>query len=219
MKKKVIIIGGSKGIGRAINNIFKKDGAYLTHPMSSKTLDTSNIHSINKFLKIHKKTDILVLNTGGPPKSSNIKNISYDEWIKNFNQLFYGFYKILTNIKIAKNGYVFLISSHLIETQNTDMVISASLRTGFLHVFKALSVSMAKDKITFLNIAPGPIKTDRLLSLNNGNIEGLKNVVPAGYVSSQNELSKFIYSLVKYKIKYLTNKTIVFDGGISNRFL
>lgn len=219
MKKKVIIIGGSKGIGRAINNIFKEDGAYLTHPMSSKTLDTSNIHSINKFLKIHKKTDILVLNTGGPPKSSNIKNISYDEWIKNFNQLFYGFYKILTNIKIAKNGYVFLISSHLIETQNTDMVISASLRTGFLHVFKALSVSMAKDKITFLNIAPGPIKTDRLLSLNNGNIEGLKNVVPAGYVSSPNELSKFIYSLVKYKIKYLTNKTIVFDGGISNRFL
>ena len=219
MKKKVIIIGGSKGIGRAINNIFKRDEAYLTHPMSSKTLDTSNIHSINNFLKIHKKTNILVLNTGGPPKSSNIKNISYDEWIKNFNQLFFGFYKILTNIKIAKNGYVFLISSHLIETQNTDMVISASLRTGFLHVFKALSVSMAKDKITFLNIAPGPIKTDRLLSLNNGNIEGLKNVVPAGYISSPNELSKFIYSLVEYKIKYLTNKTIIFDGGISNRFL
>ena len=219
MKKKVIIIGGSKGIGRAINNIFKRDGAYLTHPMSSKTLDTSNINSIDNFLKIHKKTDILILNTGGPPKSSNIKNISYDEWIKNFNQLFFGFYKILTTIKIAKNGYVFLISSHLIETQNSDMVISASLRTGFLHVFKALSVSMTKDKITFLNIAPGPIKTDRLLSLNNGNIEGLKNAVPAGYVSSPNELSKFIYSLVKYKIKYLTNKTIVFDGGISNRFL
>ena len=56
--------------------------------MSSKTLDTSNINSIDNFLKIHKKTDILILNTGGPPKSSNIKNISYDEWIKNFNQLF-----------------------------------------------------------------------------------------------------------------------------------
>ena len=64
--KKAIILGGSRGIGKAISDSLKKlDLEVLS--ASSTDIDTSDLESVNKFSEKNDVTDILVLNTGGPP--------------------------------------------------------------------------------------------------------------------------------------------------------
>ena len=64
--KKAIVIGGSKGLGKEISLSLKKI-KIKTIACSRKEIDTSNMISVEKFAKNHKSTDILILNTGGPP--------------------------------------------------------------------------------------------------------------------------------------------------------
>ena len=85
--KKAIILGGSKGIGKAIALELRKSCKNI-HALSTKDIDTSNIESVKKFLKKHKSTDILVLNSGGPmPLKFN--KINEKIWLRYFNQLFF----------------------------------------------------------------------------------------------------------------------------------
>ena len=64
--KKAIILGGSRGIGKAISDSLKKlDLEVLS--ASSTDIDTSDLESVNKFAEKNDVADILVLNTGGPP--------------------------------------------------------------------------------------------------------------------------------------------------------
>jgi len=61
---KAIVIGGSRGIGKAISDGLKSIGCDVIST-SKKELDTSDLDSVKNFVQNHKETDILVLNTGG----------------------------------------------------------------------------------------------------------------------------------------------------------
>jgi len=102
---KAIVLGGSRGIGKAISNSLKLLEIDV-FAASKKDIDTSNLDSVEKFLQIHNETDILILNTGGPePKP--FSTITEKDWNKYHNQLFVGFCTILQNIKINNDGYIF----------------------------------------------------------------------------------------------------------------
>jgi len=61
-----IVIGGSRGIGRAIAESLRTIGCNVL-ATSRKQIDTSDLESVRKFAGENKETDIIVLNTGGPP--------------------------------------------------------------------------------------------------------------------------------------------------------
>ena len=63
---KAIVIGGSRGIGKAISNSLSSIG-FDVIATSKKELDTSNLNNVKEFVQKHNETDVLVLNTGGPP--------------------------------------------------------------------------------------------------------------------------------------------------------
>ncbi len=211
---KSLVLGSSKGIGKEIYISLKKIGVEVTGT-NSKILDTSNIQNVEKFIKNQKPIDILILNTGGPPKK-NFFEVSKDDWIKYFNQLFLSFCIILQKIKIKKNGYIFLISSHTIKRPEDDLILSNAFRVAFSSIFKTYSRLTVKKNITCINIAPGPIKTLRLKNLVGKNLKKFENQLPLGRAGSPKEIANMICSIVKYKIKYITGNTINFDGNLSD---
>ena len=73
----------------------------------------------------------------------------------------------------------------------------------------------AKRNVSCINIAPGPIDTDRLRNLVDDVYE-LGKTLPMGRVGSTMEIGRFVKSIIENNIKYLTGVTINFDGGHSN---
>ena len=210
---KAIVLGGSRGIGKAIFESLKSLEIDV-FAASKNDIDTSNLSSVNEFVKKHNQTDILVLNTGGPqPKP--FESITEEDWKKYHNQLFLGFVTILQNIKIENGGYIFLISSNVIKEPNSKLIISAAYRTAFVEIFKVLSKEYAKRSISCINIAPGPINTDRTKELVE-NIEEFKKTLPMNRLGEPKEIGDFVKSIVQNKIKYLSGVTINFDGANSN---
>jgi len=208
-----IVLGGSRGIGKAISESLKSIEIDV-FAASKNDIDTSDLISVKKFLEKHNQTDILVLNTGGPaPKQ--FSTITEDDWKLYHNQLFLGFCTILQNIKINDGGYIFLISSNVIKEPNPKLIISSAYRAAFSEVFKILSKEYAGKNISCINIAPGPINTDRTLELIE-NVEEFKKSLPMKRLGEPEEIGNFVKSIIENDIKYLSGVVINFDGANSN---
>ena len=210
---RAIVLGGSRGIGKAISDSLKSIKIDV-FAASKKDIDTSNLDSVKKFLQIHNETDILILNTGGPePKP--FSSITEEDWNKYHNQLFLGFCTILQKIKINENGYIFLISSNVIKEPNMKLIISSAYRAAFTEVFKVLSKEYAQNNISCINIAPGPINTDRTKELID-NIKEFEKTLPMKRLGEPEEIGNFVKAIVENKVKYLSGITINFDGANSS---
>jgi len=210
---RAIVLGGSRGIGKAISNSLKSIEIDV-FAASKNDIDTSDLNSVKKFLEEHNQTDILVLNTGGPvPKP--FSTITEEDWKLYHNQLFLGFCTILQNIKINDGGYIFLISSSVIKEPNVKLIISSAYRAAFSEVFKILSKEYAQKNISCVNIAPGPINTDRTQELIK-NVKEYEKSLPMKRLGEPEEVGNFVKSIIENKIKYLSGVTINFDGANSN---
>ena len=210
---KAIVIGGSRGMGKAISSSLSSIG-YDVIATSKKELDTSNLNSVKDFVQNHNETDVLVLNTGGPP-AKEFFSVTEEEWQQYHNQLFLGFCIILQKIKINEGGYVFLITSSVIKEPNPKLVISSAYRSAFASVFKILSKSFAEKNISCINIAPGPINTDRTKELID-DIEEYQKSLPMKRLGEPKEIGDFVRAIIENKIKYLSGVVINFDGAASN---
>jgi len=210
---KAIVLGGSRGIGKAISDSLKTIDIDV-FATSQKDIDTSNLNSVKEFLKINNETDVLILNTGGP-KPKPFSTITEEDWNKYHNQLFLGFVTILQNIKINDDGYIFLISSNVIKEPNPKLIISSAYRSAFVEVFKVLSKEYAQNNISCINIAPGPINTDRTQELIE-NVEEFEKTLPMKRLGKPEEIGNFVKGIIENNIKYLSGVTINFDGANSN---
>ena len=208
-----IVLGGSRGIGKAISDALKKIEIDV-FAASKNDIDTSKLKSVKEFVKNHNQTDILILNTGGPAPKQFL-DITEDDWKSYHNQLFLGFCTILQNIKINDGGYIFLISSSVIKEPNPKLIISSAYRAAFSEVFKILSKDYAQKNISCINIAPGPINTDRTQELIE-NVKEFEKSLPMKRLGEPEEIGNFVKAIIENNIKYLTGVTINFDGANSN---
>ena len=211
--KKAIVIGSSRGIGKAIaESLNSLDIDVVT--TSKQDIDTSNLKSVKEFSQINHTVDILVLNTGGPPMM-DFNKITEDDWNRYHNQLFVGFCTILQQISVNDNGYIFVITSNVIKEPNSKLIISSAYRSAFSSVFKILSKEYAKRQISCLNIAPGPIDTDRTKELID-NVDEYAKTLPMKRLGNPEEIGNFVKSIIENDIKYLSGSVINFDGANSN---
>ena len=211
--KKAIVLGASRGIGKSISDSLKKLELEVV-TASSNDIDTSDIDSVNKFVETNNSADILVLNTGGPP-IIEFEKISNQDWNKYHNQLFVGFCTLLQQIKINDGGYVFAITSNVIKEPNSKLIISSAYRAAFTSVFKILSKEFAKRDISLINIAPGPINTDRTKELV-ADVAAYADSLPMRRLGEPEEIGNFVSSIVEKEMKYLSGVVINFDGSNSN---
>jgi len=198
--KTAIVLGGSRGIGKAIADSLKSIGCDVI-ATSKNELDTSSLESVSSFAEKHNEVDILVLNTGGP-EPKEFFSVTVEDWNHYHNQLFLGFCLLLQKIKINDNGYIFLMSSNV-------------NRSAFSSVFKILSKEFASKQISCINIAPGPIQTDRTKELID-DVEAYAKTLPMKRLGKPEEIGNFVKSIVEHDIKYLSGAVINFDGANSN---
>jgi 3-oxoacyl-[acyl-carrier protein] reductase len=212
---KAIVLGATSGIGKSIAKNLKKTCKKVIS-LGSKDVNTSSLKSVENFCKKYHGPDVLVLNTGGPP-DIHFSKINNEVWIENFSKLFLSFSNIIKDVGIKKNGYVFLISSYIIKQPSDELIISSSLRSGFSSLFKSLSIIYTKKNIKFINIAPGPIKTQRLINLikkDGLTLNKFANQLPGKKIPEADEIGKFVKFVVENKIISFNGITVTFDSNL-----
>ena len=108
-----------------------------------------------------------------------------------------------------------MISSNVIKEPNAKLIISSAYRAAFSEVFKVLSKEYAQRNINCINIAPGPINTDRTKEIID-DIEKFEKTLPMKRLGDPEEIGNFVKAIVENKVKYLSGVTINFDGANSN---
>ena len=82
--KNAIVLAGSRGIGKGIADSLSQLNINVTRT-STQDIDTAVPSTVNRFILNNPTTDILVLNTGGPP-SQKFEDITREECEKYHDQ-------------------------------------------------------------------------------------------------------------------------------------
>lgn len=168
--------------------------------------------SVRAFCAAHPRTDLLVLNTGGPP-AKEFAEVSEQEWSKYHRQLFLGPAEVLKRIRVGRGGHLFLISSSVVREPSPKLVISAAYRAALVEVFKLASKEYARDGVACVNIAPGLVDTDRMREVIADHQEA-KKAIPMGRFGEPREIGQFVAAIASNKIGFVSG-TVNFDGAAS----
>ncbi len=194
--RRALVMGASKGLGRAIAEAIAAEGATVTiSGRDAATLapvveglqkasgakafavaaDVSDLASIAHLgaeaERLMGGVDILVLNHGGPPAgpASKLDPAVLPQW---FQRMVVApvqlAQQLLPGMRARKWGRIVTVGSSGMVQPLPNMVLSNMLRASIVGWTKTLSAEIAADNVTCNIIAPGMIHTDRIIELTSG---------------------------------------------------
>jgi 3-oxoacyl-[acyl-carrier protein] reductase len=174
------------------------------------------------------QTDILVLNTGGPPPGPADETPD-TVWSKQFEAMFLSAVR-LTRLALPgmrKRGFgriIAVVSSGVIQPI-PNLGVSNAIRSALVGWAKTLAGEVASQGITVNCLAPGRIATDRVAELDQGRAqrEGIsvdeverqsRLGIPVGRYGDAAEFASLATFLASPRSSYMTGDIIRVDGGM-----
>jgi 3-oxoacyl-[acyl-carrier protein] reductase len=207
---KVLVTGGSRGIGKSICDFFKLKGHEVISPNRNE-LDLSDDHINLKEIDF----DIIINNAGINPIGL-IPDIS-DQLAMNVN--YFSPFKIIQQIlphMIKKNyGRIINIGSIWIDNIKYGRHAYGASKAALHSLTKSIASEYSQNNILANTVSPGFINTD-LTSKNNTlqDLEKIKEMIPLKRLGNANEVAELCYFLT-IKNTYITAQNILIDGGFT----
>jgi 3-oxoacyl-[acyl-carrier protein] reductase len=177
------------------------------------------------------RLDILVANAGGP-KPGHIDELSDDDWRRGFELTFLSTVRLCRAAVAAmkrgpgRGGRIVLVGSGSMVAPIANLAISSGLRPGLRGVVKMLAERHAKDGITVNIVAPGLIKTERLIEAAHGSADAAAGAagtariferwaaeIPAGRLGEPEDVGAAVAFLCSAQAAYVTGQVLLVDGG------
>lgn len=217
--RKALITGTSRGLGKAIKELFEQKGIKVFAP-SRQEMDLSCNRSIKNYIsKLDDDIDILV-NNAGINELASLDEIT-DEKIQDMLQVNLvaqiQLIKLLTpNMKKNNFGRIVNISSIWSDFSKEKRILYSVAKAGVKGLTVASAVELSKYNILVNAVAPGFVNTE-MTSKNNTpeQIEQLTKALPIKRLAEPKEIAEAVYFLASDKNTFITGQTIFADGGFS----
>lgn len=218
--RKVLITGGSRGIGKAIAKKFSENGYEVVTPLRNE-LNLLDESSVKKYIDNNKDVYFdVIINNAGINDISILEDIT-DEEIHNMMQvnliapifLLRGFVGVM-----KKNNYgrIVNIGSIWSVVSKGGRCIYSATKNGIHGVTNTLAVELAPYNILVNTVCPGFTMTE--LTKKNNSPEAIDEIcedIPIGRMAEPEEIAEVIYFLGDEHNSYITGQKIVVDGGFS----
>jgi 3-oxoacyl-[acyl-carrier protein] reductase len=214
--RRVLVTGGSRGIGRAIAARFVAAGNEVVCP-SRDELDLGDLASVERFIARDSHFDVLI-NNAGENKPLPLEEVGREqiERIITVNET--APYMLMRGIGLAMadRGW-----GRIVNVSSVYSIVSRARRTMYTTSKAALNgattafaVELGPRGVLVNAVLPGFVDTD-LTRQNNSpsEIEALCKQVPLGRLASVEEIAEFVYFLASDANTYITGQSIPIDGG------
>ena len=240
MTKQVLITGSSRGIGKASALYLAKNGYEIVLHCNQNTqmaeevlAEIRSLGSNGRILQFNIKDrnscreiiskDIeqngpyygVVLNAG-IARDNVFPAMEDDEWDEVLNTNLGGFYNVLKPVIMPMieqriKGRIIAMSSVSGLSGNRGQVNYSASKAGIIGAAKAMSLELAKRKITVNCIAPGVIDTDMTSDLP---VDEVKKMIPMKRFGKPEEVASLVNYLMSEEAAYITGQVISVNGGL-----
>ena len=233
--KRALVFGASQGLGRAVAGALTKEGVRVAVAARSRdkleatrkeigaelaiVADVSKSgdsrRAIDEATRVLGGVDILVLNTGGPPKAP-FQEVTPVQWQEGFHSLWMsaveGAQAVLPQMRERKWGRILLITSAAAKQPIAGLTISNGLRAGLLGLANSLSKEVGRDGVTVNVLLPGHTMTERLKALGIDEAK-ISAEIPVGRIGKPEEFGATAAFLASENAAFITGQAIAIDGG------
>ena len=234
-KKKILITGASRGIGKDIALKSKENGYIVlgtsTSEVGAQALEKEGIHglvlnlndskSVKEFsdvlIKDHSDIEILI-NNAGIIRDNIVLRMSDEEWMDVLNVNLNGTFKVSKTVlkfMLKKRwGRIINITSTSASTGNKGQANYAAAKSGVEAFSRSLAKEVGSRGITVNSVAPGYIETDMTEQINNKVKEEILKQIPLARYGRPEEIAQLIEFLITDEASYITGQTIHINGGL-----
>ncbi len=218
MARRVLITGGSRGIGQAIVQRYAIAG-YETVAPSRQDLDLAVGDSIHVYFAQPERRSVDVLiNNAGENRIRSIADLALDEWQRmlmiNLTAPFLLIKYVAPYMVQQGWGRVVNISSIYSQVSRAGRSAYGASKAGLNSLTRTAALEYAEQGILVNAICPGFIETD-LTHQNNSSaqIEALKQQVPLKRLGTPAEVAELVFYLGSELNTFQTGQLFTIDGG------
>ncbi len=241
--KRVLITGGTKGLGKAIALAFAAGGAWVAVNYASDEKSafaseselreltdnvlvlkadvsvTSEVQDmIHDVLEKWEHIDILV-NNAGIIRDKMLMFLNEEDWDRVLDVNLKGTYLcsrlVLKSMIGRKFGRIINMTSPSALTGRPSQTNYAASKGGIISFGKSLSKEVARLGITVNAVCPGVISTPMTDGLKERTKEDLLHMIPAGIFGEPEDIAHAVLFLASEKAKYITGQVLGVDGGLT----
>lgn len=238
--KKIVVTGGSRGIGASIVQLLASEGAQVAFTYSSREesaqkvihglpgeghfyikMDISSEESIDEAVEhiLEKWPEIDgVVNNAGITKDTLLMRMKAEDFDSVINTNLRGTFlvtKAFTKYMMkARKGSVVNITSVIGQTGNAGQANYAASKAGTVAFSKSVAQELASRNVRINCVAPGFIATEMTEVLSEEVKKQIIDKIPMGKIGDGLDVAQAVRFLLSDESKYITGHTINVNGGM-----
>lgn len=238
--KKIIVTGGSRGIGASIVQLLAEQGAHVAFTYSSKEesaknvlsslkgeghfyvqMDVASEDSVTKGLEAifakWPEVDGLVNNAGITKDGLllRMKAEDFDQVISTNLRGTYLLTKYVSKVMMkSRKGSIVNITSVIGQTGNAGQSNYAASKAGTVGFSKSIALELASRNVRVNCIAPGFIATEMTHVLNDDVKNKIMEKIPLQRMGEAKDVANAVKFLLSEESSYITGHTLSINGGM-----